>query len=1704
MLRIQATIGLTTYYFASEPLDYDNRYWEPRISNPFAIARYFNSSDKSGNKIRSMDVTLDNRDGYFNLIEKNDGLLNAKFTLYFNEGDDVVKTFSGRVNKINNYGDDISLNLREVGYEYLKEKFPDAQIAYDYYSASGINDSWNAIPIHFGTVNRYPCPWVNLFYSHFMIGSGPIFKVRKVYFDKTIIYDEAAGINGYRATPESAEIKVRVFKGAKSGDPVEVVEGVTSDYPGFAYIQLYKIVDAVEVPADPVNPDGESVQVYVDIDGISNSGGTAAERNPMQLLYNLFTKPYTGHEGYGLAIPAIDIDFATAITASATNAFKLDGTIDNTTEFGEWVDEILRCCRGQLSENDGKITAKIDVAAAAPSIHFDETGEIGYNCIVGNWTEPDRDSQTNRIKLSYSWNFESSNFNKKPAINAESPLGDPNLVDESHALRIGKWNTETLEFKLIKDDTTAHKLAQYYLKNITKQLKTFSLTTETEIPDIDAGVVVKVTSPKFGWVEKQCRITQITRNEEYTEVELKEYSADIFTFIDPGTEAEDSGSQYSIYNIPAKPTLNTITVKNTILTDGNNQTTLNVSFVKPATNVQMIALYCKEESEAEDQFRLVDFTINESSMSTIWKGRASGNYNFRLVSISTVNIYSDISIDSGDKHYLGQPDAEDVLALTGDAVAPGTPVISDVNPVIGGASIYISISGGLPEDFSHFEIYRKIGSDEPVLIDEKHTSQLFTDVDRTTGYDTRIYYAVAVDSTGNTSDMSLASASVTPLKVNTNDIAAGSVTTDLLTAEQILSKDIRTTCNAGNGVVSGVLFNSSGIQAWNGSCKTFDINATTGNVSMSGTITALAGAIGGWCIDTGCLYSNNIGLFSNGSIQTLDFVSGNNGWKIDCFGNAEFNNANIRGEIRSSVFVKNEISVIGGSTLIRPAALAEIVSFASGECGALGKDFEEFNIGDVIRIKSGVNDFWGIVDHAFYDEYTFCNWIMIFTCKYGSQSWTPTSGQSIINYGSCIGAGGIFLDGQSGYMDIYTHDGCPWNGTCSRVRLGNLCGWGAFGTNYGIAIGNPTGNYMTYDTNSGYLNILGNINVKSVLPLSIPAGAVGEWSAKGSTTAGIALTGGVKDISGYGRNGTADGASIVSSDKGNVFSFDGINDTIQMVSTPFRGSTSFSVSMWIKTAGLAAGMTLNGYWSNQYIPSGVGNESGQMLFSVRNGVNGTVTVTDTTSHFDNKWHHFSFVADGATIKIYRDGIEVASAASVGLTWNVWGIPFYLGINPNGAQYYGKFLGFGFSQFNRALTAEEVKTLYLFGSQQESGVITADRVQTGVLQSLNWGTTLGSCISMNDGTFTLGGSSLPKLSWNGSVLTVRGVICATSGCFTGSLCSCVGTIGGWTLSAIAIGSTGICLYRDCTIYTNTGTCYAMHGRMYEGGSYINAYGFSTSSSTARASFLAGVTTAAYTAPSGTAMATAQPFFYVGSGSTAFLQYYNGIVTVKGQVCATSGVIGSFNVYCWSGSLYALCSSHYLNETNCTSFMLLTGCSGSVTSINQSLTLSQTIAGSTSSVQLITTFGNTADFAALKISIPSTSYYAMCTNARIQASAFCVVSDKHLKTDFQDISILPYLRDLPITKWRFKDSPDYQIGPMAQDWNCVFKFNRDWQTNLTVGNLDGVALKAVKEVDENVQVIDKCILKLETENSTLKDWISKLSEKISNIEMSMNVC
>ncbi|NLC04115.1 MAG: hypothetical protein GX787_07555, partial [Tissierellia bacterium] len=618
---------------------------------------------------------------FFKDIEKNDSLLNSKFVLYFNDGDDKVKTFTGTVNKIDSFGDDISLTLMERGYEYLKNNFPDAQISYDYYSEGGINDSWNAIPIPFGTVNKIPLAWVNLFRSEFIIGSGPLFNVNKLYFDKVVVYDRITEKNGYQPTPESPEIKFRIFKGTGSIGSPEFVDGVKSEYPGFAYVQLYKIVDGVEEPADPLTPDGDVSQIYADIEGIVNDTGTAPERNPIKILYMLFTKPYTGYEGYGLEIDPDDLDFDDAILEANIQGFKIDGAIDSIAEFGEWVDELLRCARASLTEEDGKIKVYVDSAKTYSGVHFDASGDNGYECDISPWTEPDVDAQINRLRLSYSWNFERNDFNKKPGVHEESPLRDPYLKDEAHALRLGnwiipKWNTDTIEFKLIKDDITAHKLAQYYLKSKVKQLKTTSLVTEVNIPNIDAGDLVKVSYEKFGWVEKEFVVTKIKRNEDSTELDIKEYSIDVYTFVSPDEEPEVPGNPYSPYNIPTKPIMNYLEVVNTILQDGSNQTLIKVEFTHTSENAHMAALYFKEASEPESAFLHLDATVNKNVITTIWKGRVTGDYNFRLATITSMGVTSPITIEDGDRHYYGQPTAEVPASVHVDDEAPGVPSIS--------------------------------------------------------------------------------------------------------------------------------------------------------------------------------------------------------------------------------------------------------------------------------------------------------------------------------------------------------------------------------------------------------------------------------------------------------------------------------------------------------------------------------------------------------------------------------------------------------------------------------------------------------------------------------------------------------------------------------------------------------------------------------------------------------------------------------------------------------------------------------------------------------------------------------------------------------------------------------------------------------------------------------------------------------------------
>jgi uncharacterized small protein (DUF1192 family) len=338
---------------------------------------------------------------------------------------------------------------------------------------------------------------------------------------------------------------------------------------------------------------------------------------------------------------------------------------------------------------------------------------------------------------------------------------------------------------------------------------------------------------------------------------------------------------------------------------------------------------------------------------------------------------------------------------------------------------------------------------------------------------------------------------------------------------------------------------------------------------------------------------------------------------------------------------------------------------------------------------------------------------------------------------------------------------------------------------------------------------------------------------------------------------------------------------------------------------------------------------------------------------------------------------------------------------------------------------------------------------------------------NAGQFYLCGAS-GGLAWNGTSLTIcgdvcalsgtfNGTVCASSGVFSGTVCSCAGNVGGWTLANGCLSATNAALYSGAAntarIQLGTGAC--MGGiNSANAGTDILFWGGDTHANRATAPFR---------------------------------------VTAAGDLVATNAIVcGNIFSSCGQIGLWSLssCGLTACEITSCCAF------NSSVT--RHGIRFHQ----SSSNIDGLQRYGfvlidvdqcccssfSTPHLAQIRVSTSTTSFYAFCSNGRIQAAAFCFNSDCNLKTDIQHISILPLLRKTPVTKWRFKDSEDYHIGPMAQDFNSVFQLSHDWKTNLTVGGLDGIALRGVQELDECITSLQCKIQKLECEFAAIRERIS----------------
>lgn len=225
------------------------------------------------------------------------------------------------------------------------------------------------------------------------------------------------------------------------------------------------------------------------------------------------------------------------------------------------------------------------------------------------------------------------------------------------------------------------------------------------------------------------------------------------------------------------------------------------------------------------------------------------------------------------------------------------------------------------------------------------------------------------------------------------------------------------------------------------------------------------------------------------------------------------------------------------------------------------------------------------------------------------------------------------------------------------------------------------------------------------IPSYIPTSGLAAWYPFNGTS---------DDLSGNANDGAVSGPAPSNDRFGNAnaaFTFDGIDDYIEIADDASIRPQFISISLWFKTSEGTNAQSLlyksewNTYLNEQYsLALNFSNSPNQFDCSVKNNNNcdnpgsgwQRNQVTDPVD--DNIWHHLVYTYDGGQSTIYIDGVGVSTQEfAPGEIDNCAGSPLFIGrqwidgefvaLNP----YIGELDDIGI--WNRPLTATEVVNIY---------------------------------------------------------------------------------------------------------------------------------------------------------------------------------------------------------------------------------------------------------------------------------------------------------------------------------------------------------------------------------------------------------------------------
>lgn len=290
---------------------------------------------------------------------------------------------------------------------------------------------------------------------------------------------------------------------------------------------------------------------------------------------------------------------------------------------------------------------------------------------------------------------------------------------------------------------------------------------------------------------------------------------------------------------------------------------------------------------------------------------------------------------------------------------------------------------------------------------------------------------------------------------------------------------------------SNVIFETSDtlqqIAGWHFTQTTLADNATANNANVlidSGNSLIRLGATSGnyLTLDGG-----------NQKIESSNYVSGYAGAGFHLSSDLlEVGNIACRGIIRTAVFQKDVISVVGGNIAVLDGDVLDANMDATDAETLTIEGNTTFAVNDILRIKDGTDDEWLTVTNiGSAPTYTVTR---DRGSDYGSNA-NPTwkKGATIVNYGAS-GSGGIYMtasENNAPYLSVFTHAGSPWTTINTRLRIGNLNGYLGYSTDlYGIGIGDTT-HYLKYDP-TNHLRIRGSITSSTITGGIIQTATSGE------------------------------------------------------------------------------------------------------------------------------------------------------------------------------------------------------------------------------------------------------------------------------------------------------------------------------------------------------------------------------------------------------------------------------------------------------------------------------------------------------------------------------------------------------------------------------------------------------------------------------------